>query len=339
MVLDFWATWCQPCRQSLPNLEKVYQKYKNNEKLAFLAVSVDEPKTKDKAVRETVEELKVNVPIARDTAGPWASVESPSHSCSAPTACCRTMRRAPIRNLTTELPAKIEKLLAGEDLYPAWLRRFEEQHQQYQQQLEAEIKGGPAGDAGAKEIPIPKADIAPKSQPKNHKLTSLWKCTELKGPGNILVVPQAGGAPRLAVVDSWNSVAEIGLDGKVVATHKLDIQQKEEAVCNLRTAVGGDGKRLFVGFANGHQRLHLLDQDWKLLFHYPADALQNRHDGIADVQFGDLDGDGTLRLYVSYWGVVGVQAVSLAGERVAFNRRSITPPAWLSARPRRDIAT
>jgi thiol-disulfide isomerase/thioredoxin len=320
VVLDFWATWCRPCRESLPNLEKVYQKYKNNQKLAFLAVSVDEPTTKDNAVRKTVEGLKVSVPIARDTTGAMGVRSIPITLLIGPNGVLQDYEDFANPNLTTELPAKIEKLLAGEDLYPAWLRRFEEMHQQYQRQLEAEAKGGPPGDAGIKEISIPKADIAPKSQPKNHKLTSLWKCTELKGPGNILVVPQAGGPPRLAVVDSWNSVAEIGLDGKVLATHKLDIQQKEEVVCNLRTAVGGDGKRLFVGFAGVQQRLHLLDQDWKLLLHYPADALQNRHKGIADVQFGDLDGDGTLRLYVSYWDVVGVQAVSLAGERVAFNR-------------------
>ena len=322
IVLDFWATWCKPCRMSLPNLEKVYQKYKDNEKVAFLAVSVDEPATKDKAVSETLEDLNVHVPIARDSAGSMGFGSIPTTLLLGPSGVLQDYEVGANPNLTTELPAKIEKLLAGEDLYPAWLKRFEAEQQQYQQQLETELKGGSASDSGTKEIPIPKAEIAPKSQPKDHKLTSLWKCTELKGPGNIMVVPQPGGTPRLAVVDSWNSVAEVSLDGKVIATHKIDIQQKEEAVCNLRTAVTG-GKRLFVGFANGHQRLHLLDQDWKLLLHYPADALQNRHDGIADVECGDLDGDGTLRLYVSYWGMVGVQAVSLSGKRVAFNRDQV----------------
>ena len=59
-----------------------------------------------------------------------------------------------------------------------------------------------------------------------------------------------------------------------------------------------------------------------MLINYPADALENRHSGIADVQLADLggDGDGKLRLYVGYWGLVGVQAASLDGKRLLFNR-------------------
>jgi thiol-disulfide isomerase/thioredoxin len=28
MVLEFWATWCPPCRQSIPHLNAIYTKYK-----------------------------------------------------------------------------------------------------------------------------------------------------------------------------------------------------------------------------------------------------------------------------------------------------------------------
>ena len=66
-VLDFWATWCPPCRESLPNLEKVYQRYKDNPKVAFYAVSVDDPKADNKMLVKTFEDLKVHVPILRDT--------------------------------------------------------------------------------------------------------------------------------------------------------------------------------------------------------------------------------------------------------------------------------
>ena len=67
--------------------------------------------------------------------------------------------------------------------------------------------------------------------------------------------------------------------------------------------------------------MHLLDENWKLLIHYPEDALRNPHKGIADVQLADLDGDGKLRLYVGYWDVVGVQAASLEGKRLTTNRQ------------------
>jgi hypothetical protein len=53
---------------------------------------------------------------------------------------------------------------------------------------------------------------------------------------------------------------------------------------------------------------------------YPEDALKNPHSGMVDVELGDLDGDGKLKMYLSYLGVVGVQAASLEGKRLASNR-------------------
>ncbi len=40
VLLEFWATWCQPCRDSIPGMEKLHRDYAGKG-LVLLAVSVD----------------------------------------------------------------------------------------------------------------------------------------------------------------------------------------------------------------------------------------------------------------------------------------------------------
>lgn len=43
VLLDFWATWCPPCRMSIPELIKIEKKY-GEKGLVILAVSLDHPR-------------------------------------------------------------------------------------------------------------------------------------------------------------------------------------------------------------------------------------------------------------------------------------------------------
>jgi len=40
VILDYWATWCGPCRKSFPSMQKLYEKYKNHPNVQFAIVNV-----------------------------------------------------------------------------------------------------------------------------------------------------------------------------------------------------------------------------------------------------------------------------------------------------------
>lgn len=42
LILDFWATWCAPCRESFPAVQKVVETYANDPAVAFLFIDTKE---------------------------------------------------------------------------------------------------------------------------------------------------------------------------------------------------------------------------------------------------------------------------------------------------------
>lgn len=59
VVLNFWATWCGPCRMELPELQKLYNKL-GGRGLVVLAVNLD---TYKQAVPTFVERMKLSLPV------------------------------------------------------------------------------------------------------------------------------------------------------------------------------------------------------------------------------------------------------------------------------------
>ncbi len=64
VFVNFWATWCAPCRSEAPSLEKLYRKLRG-ERFEIVALSIDESES-FVAVRDFVKEFELSFPVLLD---------------------------------------------------------------------------------------------------------------------------------------------------------------------------------------------------------------------------------------------------------------------------------
>jgi len=63
VLVNFWATWCGPCREEMPRLETLYEKYRKSG-FVLLGVNVDDD---PHVALATAAKLNVNFPVLLDT--------------------------------------------------------------------------------------------------------------------------------------------------------------------------------------------------------------------------------------------------------------------------------
>jgi peroxiredoxin len=63
VMVNFWATWCVPCRQEMPHLQALYERY---ESLGFELLAVNVEKNNAEGARKWLEETPVTFPVLFD---------------------------------------------------------------------------------------------------------------------------------------------------------------------------------------------------------------------------------------------------------------------------------
>ena len=62
IIVNFWATWCPPCRMEIPSMERTYEKLKNR---GFVILGIDVGENWS-SVAPFVEQMKIKYPVLLD---------------------------------------------------------------------------------------------------------------------------------------------------------------------------------------------------------------------------------------------------------------------------------
>ncbi|MGD9724237.1 MAG: redoxin domain-containing protein [Pirellulales bacterium] len=149
VVLDLWATWCGWCFEGFPNLQKVYDQYKDNDKVAILAVNTDDVTVSDEKVRASFAKARLTIPIVRDSkrmADAAFQIQGlPTMIILGADGAVEEYHIGFDANLATTLPAKLEELLAGKSLAKQEREKYEQELAEYQKQESEALVAGATG--------------------------------------------------------------------------------------------------------------------------------------------------------------------------------------------------
>jgi thiol-disulfide isomerase/thioredoxin len=64
VLINFWATWCPPCKEEMPEMQKFYEEY--GDEIAIIAINATDSEKNEQAVRDFIEEKGYTFPVALD---------------------------------------------------------------------------------------------------------------------------------------------------------------------------------------------------------------------------------------------------------------------------------
>lgn len=65
VLVDFWATWCKPCLETMPALQKFYSQNSDKD-FVVMGVSLDEGKDRIKKIQKFADKMDISYPIFSD---------------------------------------------------------------------------------------------------------------------------------------------------------------------------------------------------------------------------------------------------------------------------------
>ncbi len=179
VVLDFWATWCSPCLDELPQLAELAKQYAEKG-VAFYAINVAEKK---EVVEKFLQGNKIELPIALDPDGntmkAFKVIVLPSVFIIGKDGTVQAAQQGYRADVSQVVAEKIDALLAGKTLVA--------------KPAEKEPAGAATGPAGSQK-PAPQAKPAPAAQP----VRAAGKAPTLKPPATQPGEPQSKPTPKPA---------------------------------------------------------------------------------------------------------------------------------------------
>ncbi len=316
----------QACLQAI---DKVRQEFSGNDQVAFYGVCTEPSSVSNAELQTLASAWGVQIPVVRDL-GAYGRDQfevdvAPSLIVLDKAGAVQIHESGANPRLASlvqeQLADLVRRLVDGEDFAAAILTQARAEQESYQANLQA------ASIEGASHaVQAAPAEVAPKSEPQQLRLTPLWSNQDIDAPGNIVVIPGPEG-PRTLVLAGGRNVVELDDAGTMVQRTELDLPA-ETTVSYLRTATDNQGRRYFAVFSLLGPHAHVFDETWRRILSYPA--TEERHAGLRDVALADMTGAGVPMLAVGFWGSTGVHGVDLHGAR-AWSNRELTPVLSLAA--------
>jgi peroxiredoxin len=106
VVVNFWATWCPPCRAEMPELQAFYMRYKD-QGVTMLAVNAANTETSEGYVAAWLKERGLSFPVVYDSAGEVTKAYRvsayPSTIIVGPDGLIRTKKQGPMSSVTLSM--------------------------------------------------------------------------------------------------------------------------------------------------------------------------------------------------------------------------------------------